>query len=70
MAWHANCIGTLYVDLSKHTDLQVPQAKAFFNYLLEKANWYRPCILVMDNLDKLLTAEVEVSFLINVLLLG
>lgn len=56
-------IDTTYIDMSAHAEARVPQIKAFFSYLVERATWHRPSLLVLDNLDKLLSAEVEVSTL-------
>ncbi|CAA7259159.1 unnamed protein product [Cyclocybe aegerita] len=50
---------TLYVDVSKFSDQPVSAVKAQFNYWLDKCAWHRPSVLVLDNLDKLLSAEVE-----------
>lgn len=36
--------------------------KAQFNFWFDKCAWHRPSILILDNLDKLLSAEVEVVF--------
>ena len=47
--------------MSIHVEGRLPQIKALFNYLVEKVTWHRPSLLVLDNLDKLLSAEVEVS---------
>ncbi|KAJ3508041.1 hypothetical protein NLJ89_g5972 [Agrocybe chaxingu] len=49
----------LYVDVSKLSDQPVSAVKAQFNYWFDKCAWHRPSVLVLDNLDKLLGAEVE-----------
>ncbi|KAH8109796.1 AAA-domain-containing protein [Phellopilus nigrolimitatus] len=49
----------IYVDFSKHVADRVPRLKAYFNYLYEKAAWHRPSLLVFDNLDKVLSVELE-----------
>lgn len=54
-----------YVDASKLVDQAIPAVKAQFNYWFDKCAWHRPSVLVLDNLDKLLPAEVEVSFVKN-----
>lgn len=56
-------VDTTYIDMSAHAEARVPQIKAFFSYLVERATWHKPSLLVLDNLDKLLSAEVEVSIL-------
>lgn len=52
---------TIYVDFAKLMDERVPRLKAYFKYLYDKAAAHRPSTLVIDNLDKLLCAEVEAS---------
>ncbi|EJC98437.1 AAA-domain-containing protein [Fomitiporia mediterranea MF3/22] len=49
----------IYVDFAKLADERVPRLKAYFRYLYEKAAWQRPTTLVIDNMDKLLSAELE-----------
>ncbi|KJA20005.1 hypothetical protein HYPSUDRAFT_204070 [Hypholoma sublateritium FD-334 SS-4] len=50
---------THYIDVSKLVDQPIPAVKAQFNYWFDKCAWHRPSVLVLDNLDKLLPAEVE-----------
>ncbi|KAF9482195.1 AAA-domain-containing protein [Pholiota conissans] len=50
---------TFYVDTSKLAEQPIPAVKAQFNYWFDKCAWHRPSILMLDNLDKLLSAEVE-----------
>jgi len=33
------------------------------NYWFDKCAWHKPSVLIIDNLDKLLSAEVEVRHL-------
>ncbi|KAF8637996.1 hypothetical protein AX16_010628 [Volvariella volvacea WC 439] len=49
----------LFVDMSRYTEQPVAKIKSLFQYWFEKASWHRPSILVLDNIDKLLGAEVE-----------
>jgi len=49
-----------YVDVSAIAGQSVSSVKAQFHYWFEKCAWHAPSILVLDNLDKLLSAEVEV----------
>lgn len=49
-----------YVDVSKHADSPIPTVKSLFSYWFAKAAWHKPSVIVLDNLDKLLAAEVEV----------
>jgi len=51
----------LYVDASKLAEQPTPSVKAQVNYWFDKCAWHRPSILILDNLDKLLSAEVEVG---------
>lgn len=48
------------MDVSRYSDKPVPTIHAQFKYWAEKVAWHRPSVLVLDNLDKLLSAEVEV----------
>jgi peroxin-1 len=48
------------VDLSKHTEAAVATVKNLFHYWFDNAAWHRPSVVVLDNLDALLAAEVEV----------
>ncbi|KAI0060488.1 AAA-domain-containing protein [Artomyces pyxidatus] len=50
---------TYYVDLSRYTEKPVAVVRAQFQFWLDKAMWHRPSVLVFDNLDKLLPAELE-----------
>ncbi|KAF8813732.1 AAA-domain-containing protein [Phlegmacium glaucopus] len=48
-----------YIDVSKFSEQSIPSIKAQFNYWFDKCAWHRPSILILDDLDKLLSAEVE-----------
>ncbi|KAM6502170.1 P-loop containing nucleoside triphosphate hydrolase protein [Amanita muscaria] len=48
-----------YVDVSRYSQKPVTTVKAMFEYWFQKVAWHRPSVLVLDNLDKLLSAEVE-----------
>ncbi|KAI0919744.1 hypothetical protein AcV5_001721 [Taiwanofungus camphoratus] len=50
---------TYYVDLAKYSGSPIPKLRLLLNYWMGKAAWHRPCVLVMDNIDKLMSAEVE-----------
>ena len=54
-----------YIDSAKISEQPITSIKAQFNFWFDKCAWHRPSILILDNLDKLLSAEVEVviSFL-------
>ncbi|KAF9453962.1 AAA-domain-containing protein [Macrolepiota fuliginosa MF-IS2] len=48
-----------YVDVSKYTDTPISTMKNLFSYWFEKAAWNKPSVIILDNLDRLLSAEVE-----------
>ncbi|KIJ18346.1 hypothetical protein PAXINDRAFT_167524 [Paxillus involutus ATCC 200175] len=48
-----------YIDFKSYSDKPVATLKALFRYLYEVAAWHRPTVLIFDNLDKVLKAEVE-----------
>ncbi|KAG8215478.1 P-loop containing nucleoside triphosphate hydrolase protein [Butyriboletus roseoflavus] len=48
-----------YIDFRFYTEKPVATLKALFRYLYEIAAWHRPTVLIFDNLDKVLKAEVE-----------
>ncbi|KAH9485161.1 Peroxisome biosynthesis protein PAS1 [Psilocybe cubensis] len=48
-----------YVDASKLSEQPIPSIRAQLNFWYDTCAWHRPSILVLDNLDKLLGAEVE-----------
>ncbi|KAF9460743.1 P-loop containing nucleoside triphosphate hydrolase protein [Collybia nuda] len=50
---------THFVDVSRYSEQPVATIKSLFRYWLHKAIWHRPSILVLDNLDKLLSVELE-----------
>lgn len=50
---------THYIDVSRFSDRPISAVKSLFRHWFDKAAWHRPTILVLDNLDKLLGAEVE-----------
>lgn len=52
-----------FVDASRYSEQPISTVKSLFRYWLHKAAWHRPSILILDNLDKLLGAEVEVRVL-------
>ncbi|KAJ7594598.1 P-loop containing nucleoside triphosphate hydrolase protein [Mycena floridula] len=50
---------TYYVDVSKYAEKPIHTVKALFKYWFHKALWHKPSILILDNLHKLLSAQVE-----------
>ncbi|THH28835.1 hypothetical protein EUX98_g5355 [Antrodiella citrinella] len=49
----------LHVDLAKYVDTPIAKIKTLFKYWLEKARWHRPSVIIMDNMDKLMSPELE-----------
>ncbi|KDQ13914.1 hypothetical protein BOTBODRAFT_175049 [Botryobasidium botryosum FD-172 SS1] len=50
---------TVYVDLAKYAEEREAAIKQQFQKWLDLALWHRPSILVLDNLDRVVGAEVE-----------
>ncbi|KAJ7690688.1 P-loop containing nucleoside triphosphate hydrolase protein [Mycena rosella] len=50
---------TFYVDVSRYAAQPVPMIKSLLGYWFKKAVWHRPAVLILDNLEKLVGAELE-----------
>lgn len=50
-----------YVDVSKILEQNIAAVTAQFNFWFDTCAWHRPSVLILDSLDKLLSAEVEVQ---------
>ncbi|KIJ51215.1 hypothetical protein M422DRAFT_223669 [Sphaerobolus stellatus SS14] len=50
---------THYVDLTKYSEESVPALKALFQYWLDLGKWHRPSVIALDNLERIIPAEVE-----------
>ncbi|GAA5981337.1 hypothetical protein JCM10908_004073 [Rhodotorula pacifica] len=50
---------TLYVDCAKHADERMPALKSRIRDWFDEACWHAPTVLVLDNLDRMIAAEVE-----------
>ncbi|KDR75275.1 hypothetical protein GALMADRAFT_226942 [Galerina marginata CBS 339.88] len=50
---------THYVDASKFSEHPISSVKAQLHFWFDTCAWHRPSVLILDNLDKLLSAEVE-----------
>ncbi|SCV68391.1 BQ2448_512 [Microbotryum intermedium] len=50
---------TLYIDCAKYTDERQSTLKAKMKDWFDEACWHAPALLVFDNLDRMLGAEVE-----------
>ncbi|KAL1660364.1 P-loop containing nucleoside triphosphate hydrolase protein [Schizophyllum commune] len=57
---------TLYADASAISEKPISAIKAQFDYWFDKATWHRPTILILDDLDKLLGAELEHASLFRI----
>ncbi|CCL98466.1 uncharacterized protein FIBRA_00464 [Fibroporia radiculosa] len=49
----------IYVDAAKYTETPVAKVRSLLNFWMVKATWHRPSVLVFDNIDKLMGAELE-----------
>ena len=54
-------LDTLYVDFTKYVEERIPVLRSLFQFWLNLAKWHRPSIIVFDNLERVVPAEVEVS---------
>ncbi|GAA5897416.1 hypothetical protein JCM6882_001881 [Rhodosporidiobolus microsporus] len=50
---------TIYIDCAKHADERLPTLKGRIKDWFDEACWHAPSLLVLDNLDRMLAAEVE-----------
>ncbi|CEQ38689.1 SPOSA6832_00142, partial [Sporobolomyces salmonicolor] len=50
---------TIYIDCAKHADDRHPTLKGRMQDWFDEACWHAPTLLVLDNLDRMLSAEVE-----------
>ncbi|KAG6837810.1 hypothetical protein H0H93_016178 [Arthromyces matolae] len=48
-----------FVDASRYTESPISTVKSLLQYWLDRAIWHRPSVLILDNLDKLIGAELE-----------
>ncbi|KZT01895.1 AAA-domain-containing protein [Laetiporus sulphureus 93-53] len=49
----------LYVDIAKYYEAPISKIRSYFKYWMDKAAWHRPSVLILDNIDKLMGAELE-----------
>ncbi len=52
---------TLYVDLTKYVETPVSKIKLMIKYWFDKAWWHKPSVVILDNMDKLMSVELEVG---------
>ncbi|KZS88873.1 AAA-domain-containing protein [Sistotremastrum niveocremeum HHB9708] len=50
---------TVYVDLSQYTELKPLELKKKLQGLIEEAAWYKPSLLILDGVDKIVPPENE-----------
>ncbi|KAI6043399.1 P-loop containing nucleoside triphosphate hydrolase protein [Pisolithus marmoratus] len=53
------CPDTHYIDFKEYSQKHTKAFKKLFRHLYEIAAWHRPTVLIFDNLDKVLSPEVE-----------
>lgn len=58
----------LFVDLAKYADERVATVKSHFETWLHLALWHKPTILILDNLDRIVPAEVDASMPFTILM--
>lgn len=51
------------MDCAKHADERMPALKGRLRDWFDEACWHAPTVLVLDNLDRMIAAEVEVRAL-------
>ena len=54
-------LDTLYVDLSRYNGSPIAKVRSHLKHWMEKACWHKPSLLVLDNIDKLMGTELEVT---------
>ncbi|PWY98707.1 AAA-domain-containing protein [Testicularia cyperi] len=53
------CLSTSYFDCSPFAEERVPVLRARFSEWLNEAAWKSPSLLILDNIDRIIPAEVE-----------
>ena len=53
------CLATSYYDCSPYSDERVPVLRARFSEWLNEAAWKAPSLLILDNVDRIIPAEME-----------
>ena len=53
------CIATSYYDCSPYSEERVPVLRARFSEWLNEAAWKAPSLLILDNIDRIIPAEME-----------
>lgn len=58
--------GIQYYDCSKFTEERPQSMKEMFRDWFEEASWKAPACVVLDNLDRMLSAEMEVNSIVSI----
>ncbi|CBQ68793.1 probable PEX1-peroxisomal assembly protein-peroxin [Sporisorium reilianum SRZ2] len=53
------CLATTYHDCSPYSEERVPVLRARFSEWLNEAAWKAPSLLILDNIDRIIPAEME-----------
>ncbi len=53
------CLSTSYRDCSPFSEERVPVLRARFSEWLNEAAWKAPSLLILDNIDRIIPAEME-----------
>lgn len=53
------CLATTYHDCSPYSEERVPMLRARFSEWLNQAAWKAPSLLILDNIDRIIPAEME-----------
>lgn len=51
---------TIYADVSRFSNERIGTVKEKLKELVDRADWHRPSVLILDGLDALCPAEIEV----------
>lgn len=53
--------------MNRYVEERLAGLRALFSLFRRIAIWCKPCLLILDNLDKLLSVEIEVCISVTVL---
>jgi hypothetical protein len=53
--------------MNRYVEERLAGLRALFSIFRRIATWCKPCLLILDNLDKLLSVEIEVCISVGVL---
>ena len=51
--------------MNRYVEERLAGLRALFSLFLRIAIWCKPCLLILDNLDKLLSVEIEVCISVH-----